>query len=98
VVSVTVVAITPLVDLCAELSPRTPRPVLETLVVEKLDVSACMILDVEWAEARQHLASEAIVSAHSQHIGSSYLERRRAEALDAARRPGDYTGQRGQVA
>jgi hypothetical protein len=97
VVSVTVVAITPLVDLCAELSPRTPRPVLETLVVEKLDVSACMILDVEWAEARQHLASEAIVSAHSHHVGVSYFERRRAEALDALPRATDYPG-RGEVA
>jgi hypothetical protein len=68
----------PLVDLCVELSPGTPRPVLESLVWEALNTSACVSLDADWAQARQRLYPEAVRCAHSRHT-VSYAERRAVE-------------------
>ncbi len=87
----------PIVALIHEIAPRIPLSVVASLVVETLDLASCMILDGQWAEARQAQWPEAARVAHSQHIGVTYLERRRREALDALPRRTDYPG-RGQVA
>jgi hypothetical protein len=55
--------------------------VTASLVVECLDIAACMILDGEWAEARQRIWPEAIRLAHSRHT-ASYAERRAREWAD----------------
>jgi hypothetical protein len=67
----------PLVDLCVELSPGTPRPVLESLVWEALNTSACRILDAEWARDRQRVDPVGIRCAHRHSI--SYASRRAVE-------------------
>jgi hypothetical protein len=81
----------PVVSLIAELRPNIPLSVIASLTVEALDLAACMILDGEWAEARQAAWPEAIKAAHSRHVGS-YPSL--AERLAEARRPraGDYMG------
>jgi hypothetical protein len=68
---------TPIVALIAELRPDIPLSVAASLVVECLDLSACMILDGEWARARQAIWPEAIRAAHSRHAGQSYADRHR---------------------
>jgi hypothetical protein len=72
----------PLVDLCVELRGDVPRSVAQSLVVEALDLCADLVLCEAWAVARQHLFPEAIRSAHSRHVGSSYAQRRAAELAD----------------
>jgi hypothetical protein len=69
----------PIVSLLAELRPDVPISVLASLTVEVLDLASCMILDREWAEARQAAWPEAIKAAHSRHAGHPYSERRAAE-------------------
>jgi hypothetical protein len=54
----------PIVTLIAELRPDIPLSVIASLVVECLDVSSCMVLDGEWARARQRMWPEAIKAAH----------------------------------
>jgi hypothetical protein len=80
----------PIVALIAELRPDIPVSVIASLVVEALDLSACMHLDGQWAEARQTAWPEAIKLAHSGHtrryrtsvprsledIGADYMGRR----------------------
>jgi hypothetical protein len=67
----------PIIALIHELRPNIPLSVVASLVVECLDLSACMILDAQWAEARQRIWPEAIKAAHSRHVGQSYAERHR---------------------
>jgi hypothetical protein len=74
----------PLVDLAVELRGDIPRPVLTTLVVEALDLSADLLLCEAWAETRQRLYPDAIRCAHNRH-SASYAERRAVE-LAAVRR------------
>ena len=79
----------PIVQLISELRPDVPLPVIASLTVEALDLSACMILDGEWASARQAAWPEAIRVAHSRHSGRyPTLAERLAEARRP--RPGDH--------
>jgi hypothetical protein len=73
----TKIAYTPLVDLCLELRGDVPRPVLESLVWEALNTSACRILDAEWARDRQRVDPVGIRCAHRHSV--SYAERRAVE-------------------
>jgi hypothetical protein len=70
-------ALEPLVDLCLELRGDVPRPVLESLVWEALNTSACMILDSQWAQARQRIDPVGIRCAHRHSV--SYASRRAVE-------------------
>jgi hypothetical protein len=71
-------ALAPLVELVLELVPRLPRSVAVSLLIEKLDESACRVLDREWSEARQSCYPAGLRAAHSRHA-ATYAERRAVE-------------------
>ncbi len=69
----------PIVALVAELRPDIPLSVVASLVVESLDLAACLHLDGQWSRARQAMWPEAIKLAHNRHVGNSYASRRAVE-------------------
>jgi hypothetical protein len=51
------------------------------LVVECLDLAACMILDGEWAAARERIWPEAFSVSHSRHTARYGVPPRRLEDI-----------------
>jgi hypothetical protein len=80
--------------LIAELRPDLPGPLVDSLVVEVLDIAAAEILNESWARAREALWPEAVAAARTARVGASYAERRALELASARRTPHDFLGRR----
>jgi hypothetical protein len=89
----------PIVAMIHELRSDLPLSVVASLVVETLDLSSCLHLDGQWAEARQAAWPEAIRLAHNRHL-APYGVRRVEEWANVPAKPGDHMGRpdRGEVA
>ncbi len=78
----------PLVDLVSELRPDLPTAIVMSLVYEALDYVAGVVLDAEWASARE--AMPGFRSRWRNLI--PHTEQRLRQLADAQPRPGDYLG------
>lgn len=83
-----------LTALVVEVRPDLPWTLAESYVLEALDRAAGEILDVAWAQAREHLYPEAVSAARAAKVGPSYSQRRANELRDARPKRGDYPGRR----
>ena len=83
----------PLVQLIHELT-NIPLPVIATLVVERLDQYADVVLDAAWARERQRLYPAAVRSAHNRHA-VTYTQRRARGWADVPPKPTDHPRGRG---